>query len=56
MPKSKSTRQAAAKNSGEQVTVQNVNHPGSERKVDGAKYRAMREAVGAVPIPNGRVT
>ena len=27
------------------VTVENVNHPGSGRTVDGPKYRAMRRAV-----------
>lgn len=29
----------------ERVLVENVNHPGTSRQVDAAKYRAMRRAV-----------
>lgn len=30
---------------GERVMVENVNHPGTSREVDAAKYRAMRRAL-----------
>ena len=33
---------------GEQVTVENVNHPGRTSRVDAAKYAAMRSALLAV--------
>lgn len=29
----------------DRVTVENVNHPGTSRRVDGPRYRAMRRAV-----------
>lgn len=37
------------------ISVENVNHPGSSRKVDGRMYEAMREAYLSVvpPAPPG---
>lgn len=40
-PEQRTGRPAA----GEGVVVENVNHPGTRREVDAAKYRAMRRAL-----------
>lgn len=39
------TRLAGGSAGDEHVSVENVNHPGTSRRVDAAKYRAMRRAL-----------